>query len=73
MIKLEISKECLLIRLFHLLKDYTKLDNNIIDQLVTDFQSNKNKEISLILFDIKEDIIFDYKATIPQRYYSIKL
>ncbi len=68
MIKLEISKECLLIRLFYLLKDYTKLDNNIIDQLVTDFQSNKNKEISLILFDIKEDIIIDYKDTIPSNF-----
>ena len=68
MIKLEISKECLMIRLFHLLKDYTKLDNNIIDQLVTDFQSNKNIEISLILFDIKENIIIDYKDTIPSNF-----
>ncbi|HEN0407581.1 TPA: ImmA/IrrE family metallo-endopeptidase [Streptococcus agalactiae] len=62
---LDISKDCLLIRLSYLLKDYTNLNSQEIELIVTDFQRNKNKDISLSLSQVKDNIILDYHKIIP--------
>lgn len=51
-IDLEISKKCLEIRLFHLLKDYSNLNNKEISTIVSNFQRNKNQTMNLALYDI---------------------
>ncbi|GAA0054124.1 ImmA/IrrE family metallo-endopeptidase [Streptococcus canis] len=64
-IDLEISKECLEIRLFHLLKDYSNLNNKEISTIVSNFQRNKNQDINLALYDVKHNIISEYKQITP--------
>ncbi|MSU87150.1 ImmA/IrrE family metallo-endopeptidase [Streptococcus dysgalactiae subsp. dysgalactiae] len=65
---LEISKDCLEIRLFHLLKDYTNLNNKKIENLIIQFQQNKNRDINLFLYDIKDSIIFEYQNINPSNF-----
>ncbi|HGA4026721.1 TPA: hypothetical protein ACJRVV_001153 [Streptococcus agalactiae] len=64
-IDLEISKECLEIRLFHLLKDYSNLNNKEISTIVSNFQRNKNQTMNLALYDIKHNIISEYEQITP--------
>lgn len=64
-IDLEISKECLEIRLFHLLKDHSNLNNKEISTIVSDFQGNKNQDMNLALYDVKHNIIFEYEQITP--------
>ncbi|HFH7983412.1 TPA: hypothetical protein ACGM8H_001059 [Streptococcus agalactiae] len=40
------------IRLFHLLKDYSNLNNKEISTIVSNFQRNKNQTMNLALYDI---------------------
>ncbi|OHX26493.1 hypothetical protein BKX95_10120 [Streptococcus iniae] len=62
---LQISKECLEIRLFYLLKDYSNLTNKEIKLIISDYLRNKNQDICISIEAIKNKIILDYNRIVP--------